>query len=212
MNPKVYRTLAMKRLLFLLMVLIPVIFLVLIFVVTRGDETIRSTRSIHISIRPTGASPVTVSLPDGTVVGVFITPEIDIEIAEDIQEINVDVPTYQQTKVSTSEPIIVINLTLEDEPSIKDEIFETLTTDKIFNSSSGYSVKNPRSYADGRWIYGLLVTDIVATDGERIVIEVSSSGDKLIFGGTDIDKDSLIEKGVPEDIADAIERDSAYDN
>jgi hypothetical protein len=186
-----------------------IVAIVFILLVSNNNAVESARRDVHVSVRPVGTSPITIyETASNSLVITSLSPEIDIVLDSSVKELLIQAPTYKDQRVLVSDIMTVI---LEKKDMIEpgEQIIESISGEKAFIEKNGYLIKNPKYYDGGKWLYGLLVTTTVATDGEKIVIKIINNQDTVIFAGTDIDIDSLVESGVPENTARQIAQDAA---
>lgn len=177
---------------------------------TINNKTL-NTQNIHISIRPTSATPVSLYNED-VFIGSYSVPEIDITLSEGVKYITVTSPTFKDKTVPLQDGVVVVDLEPKDSLSTEDVLVDAVSSSNSIDFNSDYKILNPKTYGNNEWIYGVLIANNQTTDGEIVVVKVSGDIKEIVFAGTDMSTESLTESGVPGGIAVQIFEDSKNDN
>jgi hypothetical protein len=198
-----------KKLIIAVLTVVAVVVAATVVLLSLGNGT-QGLQKIHISIRPTKATPVSI-VSGEAVIGNYNSPEIDIELSSETKFITIVSPTYKDKVVEIESDYITVTLEPKDNISTEDLIIDSVSDVGYLDFDNNYTIQNPRTYGNNEWIYGVLVEKNVVSDGEQVVIKIDGENKKVVFGGTDFTSEDLVSVGVPQQIAIKIVEDSRND-
>lgn len=164
-------------------------------------------RDIHISVRPKSATPTSI-FNEGILIGNFSSLEIDLQLPESTRSLTFTSPGFQDKTVQLEGSNVVISLDTKNDITTEELIIDGVSNAGYIDFDNTYKILNPKVYGNNEWAYGVIVEKNTVSDGEQVVVKISGDKKEIVFAGTDFNVGSLMEVGVPENVAKQIIEDS----
>jgi hypothetical protein len=178
--------------------------IVILLGLSNGQQELKD---VHISIRPTTATPVTIYY-EGVLIGDYNNPEIDLQLSKNVRNLTLSSPSFEEKTIQVEGTSMVVTLEPKTNVTTEELIVDGLSDNGYIDFDNKYRIINPKVYGNNEWVYGILVEINESNNGEQVVIKVDGNNKEVVYAGTDFSISSLIAVGVPEGVAEQIIKDS----